>query len=67
MKRNISRWQAGSEICRVRRSLLTAAQAGCIIIPPKMAFLQQYQTVEQQIARIIGKILMQFGLEYRGF
>ncbi len=46
---------------------MTAAQAGCIIIPPKMAFLQQYQTVEQQIARIIGKILMQFGLEYRGF
>lgn len=46
---------------------MTAAQVGCIIIPPKMAFLQQYQTVEQQIARIIGKILMQFGLEYRGF
>ena len=46
---------------------MTAAQAGCIIIPRKMDFLKQYKTVEKQIDRIIGKILMQFGLEYRGF
>lgn len=49
------------------RNLLTAAEAGCTIIPPMLTFYSDYPTVNDQVDHVIGKILMQFGLEYNRF
>lgn len=49
------------------RNLLTAAEAGCVIIPPMLTFYSNYPTLDDQVDHIIGKILMQFGLDYDRF
>lgn len=49
------------------RNLLTAAEAGCVIIPPMLTFYSNYPTLDDQADHIIGKILMQFGLDYKRF
>lgn len=49
------------------RNMLTAAEAGYIIIPPQLTFYSDYPMVEDQIDHIIGKVLMQFGLNYDSF
>lgn len=49
------------------RNLLTAAEAGCTIIPPMLTFYSNSLTVEDQVDHVIGKVLMQFGLEYDKF
>ncbi len=45
------------------RNMLTAAEDGCVIIPPLLTFYHKSLTVEAQIDHIIGKILMQFNLD----
>lgn len=40
---------------------------GCIVIPPMLTFYNESNTVEKQINHIIGKILMQFGIDYKEF
>lgn len=49
------------------RNLSTAADLGCAIVPPMLSFYSGQSTVEEQMDHIIGKILMQFGLEYGRF
>lgn len=49
------------------RNLATAADLGCVIIPPMLTFYNGSETLEAQMDHIIGKILMQFHLKYDPF
>lgn len=49
------------------RNLKTAADLGCIIVPPMLTFYNGPQTMEDQINHIVGKVLMQFGITYDHF
>lgn len=49
------------------RNMLTAAEDGCIIIPPMLSFYVDADTVQKQMDQIAGKILMQFGLSHPAF
>lgn len=49
------------------RNMNTAADLGCVIIPPMLSFYSGQMTVEDQIHHIVGKILMQFDLDYEPF
>jgi len=49
------------------RNLSTAAELGCIIVPPFLTFYNRLQHVDDHINHIIGKILAQFGLHYCHF
>ena len=44
------------------RNLLTAADIGCTIIPPMLTFYNGADTLDKQMAHVIGKVLFQFGL-----
>jgi 4-hydroxy-3-polyprenylbenzoate decarboxylase len=44
-------------------NMLKASQYGAMIIPPMLTFYHHPQTVEDLIHHLIGKILMQFGLD----
>lgn len=41
-----------------------AAHYGCTVIPPVLTFYNGAQTIEDQIDHVIGKVLMQFGIQY---
>lgn len=49
------------------KNLLTADELGCVIVPPMLTFYNRPQTVEDHIDHILGKALLQFGLELPGF
>ncbi|WP_398439387.1 4-hydroxybenzoate decarboxylase subunit B [Sedimentibacter sp.] len=49
------------------RNMKEASDLGCVIIPPLLTFYNNPQTIEEQINHIIGKILMQFGLDHEKF
>ena len=49
------------------KNLLEAADAGCRILPPVLTFYNGADTVEKQVQHILGKILMQFDIEYAPF
>lgn len=49
------------------RNMLRASEAGCTIVPPVLTFYNNSSDVAEQIDHIIGKILMQFGLDYNRF
>lgn len=49
------------------RNMLTAAENGCVIVPPVLTFYNESMTIDGQIDHIIGKILMQFGLDHERF
>ncbi|MCD8096803.1 MAG: UbiX family flavin prenyltransferase [Lachnospiraceae bacterium] len=49
------------------RNMSEAANLGCVIVPPMLSFYSGQTTMEDQIHHIVGKILMQFGLEYSRF
>lgn len=49
------------------RNIATAADYGCIIVPPLLTFYNGADTVEKQVDHIIGKIFMQFGMDYEKF
>ena len=48
------------------RNLTAAAEVGCAIVPPMMTFYGDADTVEKQIAHIVGKVLAQFGIPFEG-
>ena len=48
------------------RNMMAASEAGCVIIPPVLTFYSHYPTVDDQVDHIIGKVLMQFGLDFKG-
>lgn len=49
------------------RNLNTAAELGCVIVPPMLSFYSGQSTVEDQINHVVGKILMQFDMDYEEF
>lgn len=49
------------------RNIKECADNGCAIVPPMLTFYNGSNSLEQQIDHIIGKILMQFGIEYKKF
>jgi 4-hydroxy-3-polyprenylbenzoate decarboxylase len=49
------------------RNMKEAADYGCIVIPPFFTFYNGANTLQKQLNHIIGKILMQFGIDYRDF
>ncbi|MDF2524178.1 MAG: pad1 2 [Clostridiales bacterium] len=49
------------------KNMKEASDLGCIIVPPVLTLYNTPQTIEDQINHIIGKILMQFGLDYKNF
>ena len=48
------------------RNLQVAAEVGCAIVPPMLTFYGDADTVEKQIAHIVGKVLAQFGIPFEG-
>lgn len=49
------------------RNLSQLADMGCGIVPPMLTFYNESESLEEQINHIIGKVLMQFGLEFQSF
>lgn len=49
------------------RNIKEAADNGCIVVPPLLTFYNNSNSVEKQVNHIIGKILMQFGIDYKEF
>lgn len=49
------------------KNMLEAADLGCSIIPPILTFYNEPETIHDQINHLIGKILMQFGLNHDTF
>ncbi|MTI58638.1 MAG: UbiX family flavin prenyltransferase [Firmicutes bacterium] len=49
------------------RNMKEASDLDCVIIPPVLTFYNGSKTIEDQINHIVGKVLMQFGIEYSKF
>ena len=49
------------------RNLQSASDAGCAIVPPMLTFYNGAETLQSQMAHVIGKVLMQFGIESKQF
>lgn len=45
------------------RNMYEAANLGCAVVPPMLSFYQQPKNIDAQIDQVIGKILLQFGVE----
>jgi len=48
-------------------NMKTASELGCTIVAPVLTFYNNPQSLDDQINHVIGKILMQFGLEHKKF
>jgi 4-hydroxy-3-polyprenylbenzoate decarboxylase len=44
-----------------------AAESGCCIVPPMLTFYNHSDSLEAQMQHVIGKIMMQFGLQHPKF
>lgn len=49
------------------RNLLQAAEDGYVILPPMLTFYNGCETTAQQVDHVVGKALMQFGIDYTPF
>jgi 4-hydroxy-3-polyprenylbenzoate decarboxylase len=49
------------------RNIKEAADYGCIIVPPLLTFYNGADTIQKQTEHIIGKIFMQFGIDFAKF
>ena len=49
------------------RNMAAAADLGCTIIPPMLTFYNNPQSLDDQINHVVGKVLMQFGIEHKSF
>jgi len=49
------------------RNMQLAAEYGCRIVPPMLTFYNNLASTEDQLQHVIGKVLMQFGLEHKKF
>lgn len=49
------------------RNMLRACEDGYVIIPPMLTFYNGCETTMDQVDHVVGKVLMQFGLEYERF
>lgn len=48
-------------------NLKTVSDLGCVLIPPMLTFYNEPQSLDDQINHVVGKILMQFGLDHKKF
>ncbi|MCL2122299.1 MAG: UbiX family flavin prenyltransferase [Clostridiales bacterium] len=48
-------------------NLQKAAEFGCAVVPPMLTFYNHLDSAEEQVQHVIGKVLMQFGLEHKEF
>ena len=48
-------------------NLCRAAELGCVIVPPMLTFYNNARTLSEQIDHIVGKVLLQFGLQSPNF
>jgi len=46
------------------RNMLTVSQDGAVVVPPVLSFYANADTVEKQVALIVGKVLSQFGMTH---
>jgi 4-hydroxy-3-polyprenylbenzoate decarboxylase len=49
------------------RNMQAAADFGCTIIPPMLTFYNSPQSLDDQINHVVGKTLMQFGIDHKSF
>ena len=49
------------------RNLLRCAEDGYVILPPMLTFYNGCETTAQQVEHVVGKTLMQFGIDYAPF
>lgn len=49
------------------RNLAVAADMGCVIMPPMLTFYNHPQSIQDMIDYLIGKIFMQFNLDFPRF
>ncbi|MCR4744887.1 MAG: UbiX family flavin prenyltransferase [Lachnospiraceae bacterium] len=49
------------------RNMSDAADLGCVIVPPVLTFYNGPTSVDDMIVHIIGKVLMQFGINIKEF
>ena len=49
------------------RNLSEAADLGCAIVPPMLTFYNDPQSLDDQVDHVIGKVLLQFGIEHEEF
>jgi len=49
------------------RNLVTASDAGAVILPPMVAYYNKPSSVEEMTAHIVGKILDVFDISMPGF
>lgn len=49
------------------RNMLTAADLGCSVVPPMLTFYNAPKSMEDQINHVVGKVLMQFGMDFEHF
>lgn len=49
------------------RNLLAASELGCAIVPPMLTFYNEPMGLEDQVNHIVGKILLQFGIQSPDF
>lgn len=49
------------------RNLLRCAEDGYTILPPMLTFYNGCETTAQQVEHVVGKTLMQFGIDYELF
>lgn len=53
--------------CAHCRNMLRACEDGYVIIPPMLTFYNGCETTMDQVDHVVGKVLMQFGLEHERF
>ena len=49
------------------RNLKEAANCDCAIVPPMLTFYNGAETVREQVRHVVGKVLLQFGIDYDKF
>ena len=49
------------------KNMLTLTECGAVIIPPVMTFYSRQETSSEMAAYLCGKILDQFGIDYKGY
>ena len=49
------------------KNMLSAAEAGCAIVPPMLTFYNRPESLDDMINHVLGKALAQFGITSPGF
>lgn len=49
------------------KNMAEAADNGCVIVPPMLTFYNSPRSLQDQVNHLVGKILMQFGLDFGAF